>query len=104
MLQQAKENIKVAQDRQKLAYDKKHGSVNGFSVGDKVLKKDFLRKKRAGGKLDARFDGPYIVTEVLGKGLYSLQGVEDKNKVVNKVNGAYLKSYEDNESGENVSL
>lgn len=39
MLQQAKENIKVAQDRQKLAYDKKHGSVNGFSVGDKVLKK-----------------------------------------------------------------
>ena len=69
ILQQAKANIERAQKKQKLLYDRKHGTAKGFIVGDKVLKKDFLKKKRAGGKLDTRFVGRYIVTSVIGKGL-----------------------------------
>ena len=38
-----------------------------------VLKRDFTRKKRRGGKLDYRWQGPYIIVASLGKGLYRLK-------------------------------
>ena len=41
---------------------------NPYVIGDLVLKKDFKRKKRAGGILDAQYVGPYIIIEVHGKG------------------------------------
>ena len=37
-----------------------------------VLKKDFLHKKRRGGKLDFRWQGPYVITSSLGRGLFQL--------------------------------
>ena len=53
-LESVKENILVAQQRQKEQYDHKHSNPEIFTVGALVLKKDFTRKKRAGGKLDSR--------------------------------------------------
>ena len=58
LLQQVKANIKQAQDKQKEYFDHKHANPTAYSVGAKVLKKDFLRKKRKGGKMDTRFVGP----------------------------------------------
>lgn len=51
-LEKAKENIVAAQEKQKAVYDKKHAKPSRFTVGQLVLKKDFTRKKRKGGKLD----------------------------------------------------
>ena len=44
-----------------------------FTVRTKILKKDFRRKKRKGGKLDLMWVGPYLITKSLGKGFYQLQ-------------------------------
>lgn len=68
-----KENIKKAQAKQKLYYDLKHGAATCFNVGSLVLKKDFRRAKRKGGKLDHRWQGPYIITGSLGRGLFKLK-------------------------------
>ena len=68
-----KENIKKAQAKQKRLYDLKHGAASCFNVGSLVLKKDFRRAKRKGGKLDYRWQGPYIITGSAGKGLFKLK-------------------------------
>ena len=72
LLQQVKANILKAQEKQKEYYNRKHVNPGTYTVGAKVLKKVFLRKKRKGGKMDARFLGPYIITKDLEIGLYSL--------------------------------
>ena len=94
LLQQVKANILKAQEKQKEYYDRKHANPGAYTVGAKVLKKDFLCKKRKGGKMDARFLGPYIITKDLGRGLYSLELIEDRTVVVHRVNGAHLKPYQ----------
>ena len=68
-----KANIQTAQQKQKHYYDKRHGTSTCFTVGDTVLKKDFRRKKRKGGKLDYRWEGPFLITATLGKGLFQLK-------------------------------
>ena len=62
-----------------------------------VFKKDFLRKKRKGGKLDPRWLGPYIITQKLSKGFYSLQSVANPSDCVKRVNGAHLKAFHSQE-------
>lgn len=57
-----------------------------------VLKKDFTRKKRKGGKLDTKWLGPFKILGSLGRGLYRLQGVQT-GKVIPRVNGVHLKPY-----------
>lgn len=64
-----------------------------IQVGSHVLKKDFTRKKRKGGKLDDRWLGPYTISKDLGKGFYSLS--DSMSVIVKRVNGAHLKIYED---------
>ena len=49
-----------------------------------VLKKDFRQKRRRGGKMDYRWQGPFAITAVLGKGLYSLKE-RDVDQVLNKL-------------------
>ena len=93
VLQQVKANIKQAQEKQKEYYDRKRANPSAYKIGGKVLKKDFCRKKRKGGKMDARFTGPYIITQNVGNGLYALQLIEDPTVVVERVNGAHLKPY-----------
>ena len=71
-----KANIQTAQQKQKHYYDKRHGTSTCFTVGDTVLKKDFRRKKRKGGKLDYRWEGPFLIMAILGKGLFQLKELD----------------------------
>ena len=66
-------NVDKAQQKQKECYDSKHMVGNCYNVGSLVLKKDFLRKKRCGGKLDNKWLGPYMIITSLGKGLFKLR-------------------------------
>ena len=70
-----KANIEQAQKKQKCHYDRKHAAGDMFTVGAHVLKKDFRKKKRKGGKLDYLWEGPFAITCTLGKGLYRLKEV-----------------------------
>ena len=68
-----KKNIEAAQRKQKqYYYDAKHGSSSCFTTGSLVWKKDFLRKKRRGRKLDYKWEGPLTIVLSLGKGLFKL--------------------------------
>ena len=93
LLEQAKTNIILAQRRQKKVYDTKHSNPCVFQIGALVLKKDFTRKKRKGGKLDSKWVGPYKIVATLGRGLFHLQDVSDPDKMIARVNGVHLKEY-----------
>ena len=67
---------------------------NSFSIGEFVLKKDFKRTKRAGGKLETRYVGPYMIMKIHGKGFYRLKQVGNEECVVERIKGAYLKPYQ----------
>ena len=67
---------------------------NSFSIGEFVLKKDFKRKKRAGGKLETRYVGPYMIMKIHGNGFYRLKQVGNEECVVERINGAHLKPYQ----------
>ena len=92
LLESVKENVKKAQAKQKQYYDSKHGAGASFQLDALVLKKDFLRSKRKGGKLDPKWLGPYRISKVLGKGLYSLTHCHG-GRDLNRVNGIHLKTY-----------
>ena len=49
-------------------------NAKAYTIGSEVLKKDILRKKRKGGKMDAKYMyiGPYVITKHLGKSLKSV--------------------------------
>ena len=93
LLEKAKENILKAQERQKSDYDRRRANPKVYIVGAKVLKKDFLRKKRKGGGMDEKYIGPYVITRHLGKGLYALRLVANPAVTVEKINGAHLKPF-----------
>ena len=69
-MEKVKANIVAAQARQKGQYDKKHHDPEIFAEGALVLKKDMTCKKRAGGKMDYKWIGPYRIVKSMGKGLY----------------------------------
>ena len=79
-LEMVKENILNAQKKQKEQYDRKHSKPEGFSIGALVWKKYFSRKKRAGGKLESKWLGPYKITHSMGRGLYRLEDARDPTK------------------------
>ena len=91
-LKTVKQNVEKAQEKQKKYYDSKHGAGASFKLNAVVLKKDFLRSKRKGGKLDPKWLGPYRISKLLGKGLYSLTHSQNDH-VVKRVNGMHLKMY-----------
>ena len=93
ILEKAKANILCAQLRQKRGYDRKHSNPYVFRVGGLVLKKDFTRKKRKGGKLDPKWVGSYTIVGNLGRGLYRIQEVDNPTKFISRVNGVHLKEY-----------
>ncbi len=61
VLDQAKANIIKAKLKQKETYNKKHSCTETYKIGAIVLKKDFSRKKRKGGKLDTKWLGPFTI-------------------------------------------
>ena len=89
LLLMVKDNIKIAQAKQKRDYDRKHAKPSLFQVGAMVLAKDHTRKKRKGGKLDNRWLGPFKIEKVLPRGTYLISS----NGTVKKYTGAHLKPY-----------
>ena len=71
-LESVKTNILIAQQKQKVQYDRKHSKPEVYSIGARVWKKDFTRKKSAGRKLDSKWVGPYMITHLMGKRLCQL--------------------------------
>ena len=61
-----------------------------YRVGELVLLKDHTRKKRKGGKLDARWLGPFKICECLPRGVYTLSGNAGQ---IRRAAGAQLKMY-----------
>lgn len=59
-----------------------------FKVGDQVWRQNIRSQQRNGGKLDANFLGPYIITEIQGKNV-SLLG--EKGGIHHQVNIDHLK-------------
>ena len=90
-LEEAKRNILEAQRKQKEVYDKKHAKPDQYKIGQLVLKKDFTHRKRKGGKLEARFPGPYTFTKVLPNGTFELENPDKKGTIC--ATGAHLKLY-----------
>ena len=80
-LDEAKQNILKAQQKQKETYDRKHAKPECYKIGQLVLKKDFTRKKRKGGKLEIRFLGPYTISKVLPHGTYKLLNPTEQNTI-----------------------
>ena len=70
-----KKNVEKAQRKQKEYYDEKDGASSCYTIGSLVYKKDFRRKKRRGGKLDNKWEGPFVIVASLGKGLFKLHEV-----------------------------
>jgi len=64
-----------------------------LQVGAKVLKKDFLRKKRKGGKMDPQWLGTYVIATDLDKGFYELSDLNTGEIVTKRINAAHLKPY-----------
>ena len=91
-IEEAKENILSAQEKQKEVYDRKHANPEKYQVDSLVLKKNFLRKKKKGGKLDECYTGPLKIVKLLPHGVYLVTSVEDPNGVC-RVTGAHLKPY-----------
>ena len=91
-LEEAKANILAAQEKQKDHYDRKRARPECYQVDALVLKKDFLRKKCKGGKLDHRYVGPYKILKILPKVTYLLQLIANSEMVV-RVTGFHLKPY-----------
>ncbi len=92
-IRRSKETHSESQAMQKKQYDRRHHKPEIFKLGSIVLKKDLLQKKRAQGKLDTKWVGPYRIIKSLGRGLYGLQLVHDSSKVLSRVNGVHLKQY-----------
>jgi len=68
----AHDNICAAQETQKRHYDVKRRPPT-FSIGDRVYHYNRRHDTRKGGKLATRYDGPFVIAEVLGKGSYRLE-------------------------------
>ena len=93
MMEKVKANITAAQARMKVQYDKKHHNPDIFSKGALVLKKDMKRKKRAGGKMDFKWLGPYRIVKSMGKGLYQIESTDHRKLKIERVHGIHLKPY-----------
>ena len=94
LLEEVQKNIISAQKKQKEQYDKKYSKAVFYSAGTHVLKKDFRKKKRKGGKLDFPWVGPYLITRSLGKGFYELQSCgKGRVTTIPRVSHVHIKVY-----------
>ena len=89
-LELVKANIEAAQRKQKRHYDLKRAVKQQYRVGELVLLKDHTRKKRKGGKLDARWLGPFKICKCLPRGVYLLSSNAGQ---IRRATGVQLKVY-----------
>jgi len=101
----ALENIKVAQERQKVHYDAKHCQDKArYKVGALVLVKNSLKLSRKGPKMAPNWLGPYRIHEVLNKGTFRLSQVKDGKKVLAQLyNMTRLKLYYHREDSDQIT-
>ncbi|KAL5494376.1 hypothetical protein EMCRGX_G015698 [Ephydatia muelleri] len=97
ILENVKRNVMDAQRTQKRNYSRKRGKGSHFGIGDKVMKKDFRRTKRAGGALDPKWLGPYEVMKDIGKDLFLVKRCDDgkENHAVENDSNSHESAYED---------
>ena len=73
MYDYASTNISQAQTKMKKYYDIRHSRKFDFKKGDKVLKMVCKNIGRKGGKQDAKFTGPYVITSISDLGVAKLK-------------------------------
>ena len=88
----AKERIKLSQDLQKERHDKKIKS-RSFQKDDLVLEFRSQDQNIYGDKFRPKWDGPYYIDTVLGKGAYILKTLDGKIFQNRPVHGNRLKLY-----------
>ena len=86
----AESNIKKAQAHQQKCYNNRN-SPDDFEIGDEVLLKEMKNSNRSGGKLEDRFVGPYVIFDVVRKGVFRL--TNGKTPLKKTVNVSRLKRY-----------
>ena len=90
----ALENVRHAQEKQKLYYDKKHGKdKKKYTVGALVLVRNSGKRLRKGSKLELNWSAPYVIHEDLQKGTYHLRDPDNPSKVLAQKYMARLKLY-----------
>lgn len=103
----AKESISKEQKKQKIYYDKRHGSNHSLQPGQKVLLKNAKRINRKGDKMAHRWIGPYTISTCVGKGVFKLverRGVvniksikpyqQNLQKTMEKPNGKHVEKFQ----------
>ena len=86
-------NIEKAQEKQKKQYDRKGATVCVLENGDSVLQRNMLQKTKKGHKMEDKWTGPYIVSNLdESKGLCNLTNQEGK-VLKTKCNVKQLKKY-----------
>ncbi|GJQ97014.1 putative reverse transcriptase domain-containing protein [Tanacetum coccineum] len=93
-IDQIKERLKMAQDRQKSYADKRRRPIE-FQVGDRVMLKvspwKGVIRFRKRGKLGPRYIGPFRITDRVGKVAYRLQLPEELNSIHNTFHVSQLR-------------
>ena len=88
----AGQNIAKAQAHQKKNYDRRH-AVPMFKRGNLVLRRNMANSHRMGGKMDAKWHGPYEVEEITEKGLYRLKCMKSGKVLKQGFSSLQLKAY-----------
>lgn len=92
-------NIAKAQNRQKKNYDARHTSkYNEIVEGSLVLLRNNKNNHRMGGKLEAKYIGPYEVVTLLNKGRAKLKNVSSNKELKNLYHIVNLKIYKQNDT------
>src|SRR6266496_6012975 len=88
----AKERIKLTQDLQKERYNKKI-TQRSFQQNDLVLEFRSKDQNIYGDKFEPKWNGPFYIETVLGKGAYILRTLEGRILLNRPVHGNRLKLY-----------
>ena len=73
-------------------------SIQVLQPGTKVLLRNSAQDGRKGGKLQERWLGPYIIIELIGKGVYKIKNPKTGRDLKKGVNVCRLKIYHEPQS------
>ncbi|KAJ9542458.1 hypothetical protein OSB04_028964 [Centaurea solstitialis] len=68
-------------------------TIGWLRIGDHVLRRAFPNTQESNaGKLSIKWEGPYIITKIVGKGAYKISTIEG-NEIPRSWNATHLKRY-----------